>query len=109
MLTDPILVDRLLLISSLVVPIFLVWRFRGIGIILGAFANWIIIGAAGPILSALDPNRDVAVGDSVWILAGWLFGLSYSGTVYLVILGLQLILGLQRIWVSARCKHSTES
>jgi len=85
MLTDPVFVDRLLVASALLLPVLLVICFKRLGIILGAFVNWVIIGAAGPILSSLDPEREGAMLDSLWFLAGWIFSIMYAALIYAVI------------------------
>ena len=95
MLTDPIIVDRLLVASAFILPILLVICFKRRGIVLGAFAHWAIIGASGPILSSLDPERVSGVADSLWILAGWVFGLIYSALIYSVLWLIRY--GLQRL------------
>lgn len=74
--------DITALLLAVVVPIVAVWRYRKHGIVIGSLAFWVILAAVGPILNAFDPNRDAAILDSIWVLAGWLGGLMYAGMIY---------------------------
>jgi len=81
--SDPIIVDRILIAAALILPILSVLALRRRGIIIGAFVQWLIIGAAGPILSSLDPKREGGILDSIWIFGGWIFCLIYASFIYL--------------------------
>ncbi len=85
MYSDPIIVDRILVVAALILPILSVLGLKRRGIIIGAFVQWVIIGAAGPILSSLDPKREGGFLDSIWILGGWIFCLIYASLIYLTI------------------------
>ncbi|HPF41734.1 MAG TPA: hypothetical protein P5081_23505 [Phycisphaerae bacterium] len=76
------LVDWAALLLAATAPVLTVRRFGGIGIVVGGLAVWVILGAVGPALSALDPRRDTAVLDSIWVLGGWLGGLIYASMIY---------------------------
>ena len=65
-------IDLLFLALALGLPVPLIWRYGLRGVIVGALLNWILLAAVGPILSALDPTRDAAVLDSVWLYLGWI-------------------------------------
>ncbi len=96
MFFDPIIVDRILVAAALILPILGVLALKRRGIIIGAFAQWVIIGAAGPILSNLDPKHEGGILDSIWILGGWIFCLIYASLIYVTIKLIRY--GLQRIF-----------
>lgn len=79
------LIDVLAVTLAFTAPIALVWRWRIAGAIAGTFVQWSVLLAMSPILSALDPNRDAAMFDAVWMTIGSLFALAYSGVVLLAI------------------------
>ena len=95
MFSDPIIVDRILVAAALILPIISVLALKRRGIIIGAFVQWVTIGAAGPILSSLDPKREGGILDSIWILGGWIFCLIYASFIYLTIKLIRY--GLQRM------------
>lgn len=78
-------VDRLALLIAILLPILLVWRYRAIGVVLGALAVWVTLGVVGVLLSALDPQREGALLDSIWRLFGWIAGLVYCLIIYLAL------------------------
>jgi len=60
----------------------LLWNVRGV--IAGMLIVWGSLWIAGRLLSQLDPERDAALLDHVWLFFGWVAGLIYSGTIYAI-------------------------
>ena len=83
---SPHIIDRACLAVALIAPAYIVFRFPlwRFTIPLGAFIFWFTLLIAGPIISALDPSRDAAMLDSVWLLFGWVMGLFYSSVLYII-------------------------
>lgn len=75
-------VDYVAQFIAILLPIFLVWRYRAKGVVFGALAVWVTLGMVGALLSALDPQRDAALLDSIWLLFGWIAGLIYCVLIY---------------------------
>ncbi|MCB9852516.1 MAG: hypothetical protein H6819_05435 [Phycisphaerales bacterium] len=84
------LVDWGAILLAATVPVLAVRRFGRLGIIIGGLAVWFILGAAGPVLNALDPKRDAAVVDSIWILGGWVGGLIYASMIYALLMAFRI-------------------
>lgn len=78
------LADYLGMALALIVPAYVVLRFPRwqITVLLGTFFFWVITVAQGHLLAALDPHRDAAMLDSIWLLIGWIPGLVYSWLLY---------------------------
>jgi hypothetical protein len=68
---------------ALLVPIALVWRFRWWGVLFGALVQWATLIACGTLLNALDPERDAAMLDAIWLLLGLPFALAFCALVHL--------------------------
>jgi hypothetical protein len=77
-------VDLLCLAIAALLPIFLVMRWKLLGVALGTLVVWGSLAVAGSLLSALDPQREAGLLDGVWLLFGWLVGLLYCGVLYLL-------------------------
>lgn len=73
----PQIVDKVGLAVALIVPILLVWRWRWIGVILGAAVQWGTLIIVGELLSRLDPAREGGLLDAIWISLGWAGALFY--------------------------------
>ncbi|MDZ4782390.1 MAG: hypothetical protein SGJ19_19265 [Planctomycetia bacterium] len=71
------LVDKGGLFIAIVVPAILVWRYRWKGVLIDALFFWISLAVVGEALQVLDPLRDAALTDSIWVLFGWIGGLLY--------------------------------
>ena len=78
-------VDTGSLAVATVGPVLLVLRWGHRGVFLGAAFAWLIGIAAGDVLAALDPSRDTAMLDSIWVLFGWAGTLAYSSLAYLAV------------------------
>jgi membrane-bound ClpP family serine protease len=76
------LVDTGSLVVAIVGPVLLVLRWKRSGVLLGAAFAWLTLIVAGEALSALDPSREGALGDSFWVLFGWVATLAYSSLIY---------------------------
>lgn len=74
-------VDIGFLVVAIVGPVLLVLRSERWGVLLGAAFAWLVLIVAGDVLAALDPARDAAMGDSIWVLFGWVGTLAYSSLV----------------------------
>jgi hypothetical protein len=74
-------VDIGFLVVAIVSPVLFVLRWERWGVLLGAAFAWLILIVAGDALSALDPSRDAALTDSIWVLFGWVATLAYSSLV----------------------------
>lgn len=70
------------LVLAAVGPALFILRWDRRGVALGAVYAWLLLLAAGAALSALDPSREMAVLDSIWLLFGWIATLLYSAVVY---------------------------
>ena len=81
----PHLADQICLGIALIAPVPLILAFRWIGVALGVAVVWAALAIAGVWISSLDPKRDAAILDSIWLLFGWVAGLLYC----LPILGLR--------------------
>lgn len=67
-------------------PVLFVLRWDDRGVVLGTVFAWLVLLAAGPVLSALDPSRDAAAMlDSIWLLFGWVVTLAYALVVHVAI------------------------
>ncbi len=71
-------------LAALVVPIWLIIRLNIVGLILGALFFWIVLILGGELLNQLDPERDSAIIDIIWLWAGWLGGLMYCLPIYAI-------------------------
>jgi membrane protein YqaA with SNARE-associated domain len=80
-------------------PVWLIIRMRWIGLLLGVLSHWWIGIATGVILSELDPQREGAMLDVIWLVGGWIAGLIYC----LPIFGIRELVA----WVSGRDKRTT--
>lgn len=78
------IIDISFLAAAAILPICFVLKWGWKGMILGALAVWISLILAGIVLAGLDPEREVAMLDTVWLFSGWIAGLGYSGIIYLV-------------------------
>ncbi|MFI4860131.1 MAG: hypothetical protein ACIAXF_05555 [Phycisphaerales bacterium JB063] len=76
-MTMPQFADISGLTLMLLLPIWLIIRLQWIGLLLGVLAFWWIGVALGYVLSALDPQREGAMGDLLWITGGWMAGIAY--------------------------------
>lgn len=76
--------DLLLLLAALALPAAIVVRWGWRGIVPAGLAHWLILVAAGRVLSALDPAREAGLIDSIWLLLGWIAGLAYASAVFLL-------------------------
>jgi hypothetical protein len=72
------LASIIFMILAFTVPIYLVFRFKGIGVVLGALFFWGDGIIVGQLLRVLDPARDNGPGDMVWLLMGWLPSIIYA-------------------------------
>ncbi len=79
-----------MLILSLVVPIYLVLRFRGLGIIIATLYQWMMLTAEVKILAAYDPHGGQLL-DSFWLYTGGILALAYSVVIYAVIQVIKMI------------------
>lgn len=70
------------LILMLGVPVWLIIRLRWVGLILGILAHWWIGVAIGAVLSELDPQREGAMLDLIWLVGGWIAGLIYCLPIF---------------------------
>lgn len=77
-----LVVDIGSLVLAAVGPALFILRWDRRGVALGAVYAWLLLFAAGAALSALDPSREMAVLDSIWLLFGWIATLLYSAVVY---------------------------
>ncbi len=79
---SPQSVDVLFLFAAAILPIVFIalWRFRGA--ILGVLTVWGLLALAGPVRSALDPDRDAQMLDTIWLLSGWIGGILYCGPIW---------------------------
>lgn len=84
-MTPAHLVDKLAILIAFGIPIALIWRWRIVGAIIGAFVQWVVLLAMGPILSALDPIRENGMLDAIWMILGLPFALAYSGVILLMV------------------------
>jgi hypothetical protein len=76
------LADQICLWAAFIVPIPLIGAYRWIGVALGTVAVWGILLLAGVWISSLDPKRDAAMLDSIWLLFGWIGGLLYCLPIF---------------------------
>ena len=79
------LVDIGFLVVAVVGPVLLVVRWERWGVLLGTAFAWLTLIVAGAVLSALDPSREAAMLDSIWVLFGWVGTLAYSSLVYVAV------------------------
>lgn len=79
------LADVGLLVLAIVGPVLFVLRWERWGVLLGTAVAWLILIVAGTVLSALDPSRDAAILDSIWVMFGWVATLAYSSLIYLAV------------------------
>lgn len=77
-------VDILCLSIAAIVPVVLIAWLRWIGVVLGVLVVWGTLVVAGFWLWVLDPQRQGALGDSFWLLFGWIGGLLYCLPVFAV-------------------------
>lgn len=75
--------DTICLLIAAIVPIPLVLRWNWVGVALGTVVVWGSLALAGFLLSALVPEREGAILDSIWLLFGWIGGLIYCAPIYL--------------------------
>ena len=78
----PHLADEICLWTAIIVPLPLIIAFRWVGVALGTVAAWGILNLAGIWISSLDPTRDSALLDIVWLLFGWVGGLLYCLAIF---------------------------
>jgi hypothetical protein len=81
-LTTAQLVDVIFLLVALVVPVWLIIRFNIVGLILGALFFWVVLILCYELLNQLDPKRDRAIHDALWLGVGWFGGLMYCLPIY---------------------------
>src|SRR5262249_45673330 len=79
----PQVADTLCLLIAAIVPIPFVLRWNWRGVMLGTVVVWASLVMAGFLLAALDPRREGAMLDSIWLLFGWIGGLLYCVPIYL--------------------------
>jgi CDP-diglyceride synthetase len=81
---SPQLVDYGGMALALIVPAYIVLRFPRwqVTVLLGTIAFWLITVEQGYLLAMLDPSRDAAMVDSIWLFIGWIPGLAYSWLLY---------------------------
>lgn len=89
------LIDTCVLIIASLVAFYFVMRFDLKGVFIGAISLWIILLIEGYVISALDPKREGALVDTVWLLFGWAGGLLYCFLIY----------GLKKLYVYFRKKR----
>jgi len=87
------------LVFAAVAPVGFVLRWRRWGVFLGAAFSWLLLIAAGALLSALDPTRDAALADSIWFLSGGPVMLVYCSV-------LDLTIGISRALWSRRRRRA---
>jgi hypothetical protein len=78
----PHLADQICLWSAAIIPILLIARFRVLGVFAGALFVWFALYLAGVWVQSLDPKRDAAMLDSLWLLFGWIGGLIYCLPIF---------------------------
>ncbi|TLD68662.1 hypothetical protein FEM03_21730 [Phragmitibacter flavus] len=79
------LVDWSFLTIALVLPIFIIFKLKWqIAIPLSALVVWISLIFAGLLLESLDPNRDHSPSDTIWTFFGWIGGLLYALTLWII-------------------------
>lgn len=81
---SPHLIDQIGMALALIVPAYVVLRFPRwqTTVLLGALSFWLILVAVGQLLAVLDPNRDARMLDAIWLLVGWIPGLTYAWLLY---------------------------
>ena len=99
-------VDTLFLVLTGILPVLLIIRWRFKGALLGAAAVWILGIVSGVMLSALDPKRDMAMLDSIWLLFGWIGGLLYCMPIWGILKMVRM--GLGRMTSRSHQKQQTQ-
>jgi hypothetical protein len=77
-------VDHICITVAFILPMLLVLRWNLWGVLYGTIVFWGSLVVAGQLLSRLDEGRDAALLYHVWILFGWIAGLSYCVAIYAV-------------------------
>ena len=72
LLATPEFADLFCLTLAAVAPVWLVWRYDKLGMLIGAAVVWLTLLLAGIILSGLDESRETSVVDGLWLLFGWI-------------------------------------
>ena len=95
---SPQTVDQFCLWFSVLAPACVVLPFRRalLTVPLGAVSPWVTLWVCGHLLADLDPEREGGIGDSIWLLFGWLPSLLYALALY----------GLRRLFVFLRRRHT---
>jgi hypothetical protein len=74
----------LFLVVSFGIPAWLVVRLRAVGIPLGALAMWGLVHLSSEVQYARHPEWR-GIGSGVWLVTGWLVGLSYCLIVWILV------------------------
>lgn len=78
----PQLADQICLWAAAIIPLPLIVAYRWIGVAMGTVAVWGILLLAGIWISSLDPTRESAILDTIWLLSGWIGGLLYCLPIF---------------------------
>lgn len=81
-LITPRLADNLCLLAAVLLPVLLVLRYDKVGVVLGTLVAWGTLNLAGILLSGMDPTREEAMLDSLWLLLGWFPSGVYCLAIY---------------------------
>ncbi len=76
--------DVLCLLLMLLLPLVFVLRWNLAGMVAGAILFWGIGVLAGRIAQSLNPGRDAALLDGIWLMFGFVAGLLYCVPIYFV-------------------------
>ena len=77
-------IDKSCLAIAIILPALLVGFGRWRAFVLGVLVHWVVIFAAGPLISMADPSREGAMLDTIWLFFGWLSGLLLCTFVWLI-------------------------
>ena len=80
-----------------ILPVVLIVRWNAVGGVLGVLVVWGGLYLDSIILNHLDPQRDNAMLDAIWMTLGWLGGLMYCVPIY----------ALKKLYVFLRNRHGS--
>jgi len=76
--------DVLSLLFMFLLPLVFVLRWNLAGVVAGAILFWGIGVLAGKIAQSLNPDRDAALLDGIWLMFGFVAGFLYCVPIYIV-------------------------
>jgi len=77
---------------AMVLPFFLVLRWKGFGFLVAILAGWFIVHLANLFRNQVHPNRESAVFLGLWVALGWAYMLVWCGMVTVTIAAFRALL-----------------